>query len=194
MTSKHRAPQPPNPGEYFATPDWCVRAILPHLPIGGSVLEPCAGDGAIVRALLASGVSPECIDAMEIDERRARVLATTGVDMIQIDALSAEADYMWQLPHALVIMNPPFSGAMDFVKEAIGAQAPHRGTTAALLRLSFLEGQCRADFHALHPSDVYVLPKRPSFTGDGKSDSSAYAWFCWGPGRGGRWQVLEVCE
>lgn len=62
MTSKHRAPQPPNPGEYFATPDWCVRAILPHLPIGGSVLEPCAGEGAIVRALLASGVSPECID------------------------------------------------------------------------------------------------------------------------------------
>jgi hypothetical protein len=28
---------------------------------------------------------------------------------------------------------------------------------------------------------------RPSFTPDGKTDSAAYAWLVWGPGRGGRW-------
>jgi hypothetical protein len=38
--------------------------------------------------------------------------------------------------------------------------------------------------------DVYVLSKRPSFSGNGKTDATAYAWFLFGPGRGGRWQVL----
>lgn len=49
----------------------------------------------------------------------------------------------------------------------------------------------RADFHRRHPSDVFVLPRRPSFTGGG-TDATEYAWFVWGPGRGNRWYVLTI--
>jgi hypothetical protein len=86
-------------------------------------------------------------------------------------------------------MNPPYSQAKAFVQRAISEAAPNRGTVAALLRLAFMEGQARAEFHKWNPSDVFVLKKRPSFAG-GRTDSCAYAWFVWGPGRGGRWQVL----
>ena len=62
-----------------------------------------------------------------------------------------------------------------------------------LLRLSFLESKGRVKFHQDFPADVYVLAKRPSFTGDGKADSCAYAWFVWrtpATGHAGRIMVL----
>lgn len=178
-----------HPDDAYFTPSWCVDAILPHLPTAGSVLEPCAGEGAIVLALRANGV--DCIDAIEIDAgRAARVRALGGVDLICDDALAPETVDLWQAPHGLVITNPPFSLAMEFVERAITFQAPHRGTSAFLLRLSWLASSKRAAFHRENPSDVYVLSKRPSFTGDGKSDSADYMWAIWGPGRGGKWSVL----
>ncbi|MEO6575502.1 MAG: hypothetical protein ABIP89_16760, partial [Polyangiaceae bacterium] len=91
----------------------------------------------------------------------------------------------------LVISNPPFSLAQAFVQKSLDLAKPTRATVAVLLRLAFLESKKRAKFHADNPSDVFVLTERPSFTGDGKSDSCAYAWFCFGPGRGNRWSILE---
>jgi hypothetical protein len=105
------------------------------------------------------------------------------------DALSGELDSEWYQPDT-VIMNPPFSLGLSFVEYAL-SHTRRGATIVALLRLAFLEGQGRAELHRKHPSDVYVLPKRPSFTGKG-TDSSAYGWFVWGPGRGGRWQVLDI--
>jgi hypothetical protein len=148
--------------------------------------------GAVVRELIAGGVNGDCIDAIELDPVRAKAIPS-AVDVVVGDALSEEGGDLWDAPHGLVVINPPFSLAQRFVETALAAQRPHRGTTAALLRLAFLEGQGRADFHACYPSDVYVLPRRPSFTNNGKSDSSAYAWFVWSPGGGGRWRVLD-CE
>lgn len=189
--------RPRNADDFYATPSWVTRAILPYLPLAGSVLEPCAGDGAIVRELIAGGVNGDCIDAIELDPARAKEIPS-AVDVVVGDALSEEGDALWDAPHGLVIMNPPFTLAQRFVETALAAQRPHRGTTAALLRLAFLEGQGRADFHAAYPSDVYVLPRRPSFYSrpegrKGSTDSSAYAWFVWSPGGGGRWRVLD-CE
>ena len=174
---------------YF-TPGWAVHAVLPHLPTAGSVLEPCAGDGAIVRALMARGV--HCVDAIELDEERAAKVRAVGADgdVLCADALSTEADSEWFLPHGLILTNPPFSLAMEFLEKALASQKPHQGTSAFLLRLSWLASSKRAAFHRENPSDVYVLSKRPSFTGDGKSDSADYMWAIWGPGRGGKWSVL----
>ena len=42
------------------------------------------------------------------------------------------------------------------------------------------------------PPDVFVLPDRPSFTGEG-SDSADYAWFVWPSTiRAARFQVLKA--
>jgi predicted RNA methylase len=171
-----------------------VRAILPHLPLAGSILEPCAGDGTIVRALVAAGCDPDRISAIELDRAHEPAWRQTTVSCLWGNALGDSADPLgaaaaWNAPHALVIMNPPFVNALEFVQRALHAQAPHRGTTAALLRLGMMAGVARAEFWSRHPADVYVLGRRPSFTGGG-SDASEYAWFVWAPGRGGRWSVL----
>ena len=36
-----------------------------------------------------------------------------------------------------------------------------------------------------HPPRVHVSPKRPSFTPDGKTDATEYAWFTWKQDRNG---------
>jgi hypothetical protein len=188
MSSTNRSNRVTNPDDFFRTPAACVDLILPFLPTAGSVLEPCAGDGAIVAALRARGV--DCVDAIEIDEDRAAKVRAIGGDVLCSDALGPEAAGIWQAAHGLILTNPPFSLAMEFVELALASQRPHRGTSAFLLRLSWLASSKRAAFHRENPSDVYVLSRRPSFTGDGKSDSTDYAFFVWGPGPRGRWAIL----
>jgi hypothetical protein len=90
-----------------------------------------------------------------------------------------------------VITNPPFSLAEDFARQALKVAGAH-GTVTLFLRLAFLEGAKRAAFHREHPADVYVLPTRPVFRPDLGADRWAYAWFVWGPGRGGRWEILDI--
>lgn len=179
--SATRKPRAQRGLDFYETPAWCVRALIPHLPAAAWVLDPCAGRGAILHELI-----PFTVRGFEIDAELAR---TTDLPLVVRDALSPEP---WngyaRVP--LVVMNPPFTHAEAFVRRALDELAPG-GTVAALLRLGFLEGQARAPLHREHPADVLVLPRRPSFTGKG-TDASAYAWFVWGPGRGGRWQILDT--
>lgn len=174
-----------NADDFYATPPWVTRAILPHLDLYTSALDPCCGDGAILRELRGE------IHGIEIDNGRA--LACVESDPRLVGMVNNHDALLTQWPSVdLIITNPPFALAKEFLTLALEEAGP-RTEVAFLLRLAFLEGQSRAAFHRAHPSDVFVLPKRPSFTGDGKSDSCAYAWFVFGPGRGGRWSVLE-CE
>lgn len=169
--------------DFYETPAWCVEAIAPHLP-RVCALDPACGDGAILSALIASGWDGGMLDGIEFDGARAAAAFAQGFAVEAGDALTMD----WNEP-ALVVMNPPFSQAEAFVRKALAETEPARGTVAALLRLAFLEGKSRAELHRERPSDVYVLSRRPSFTG-GSTDSCAYAWFAWGPGRGGRWSVI----
>lgn len=57
------------------------------------------------------------------------------------------------------------------------------GVLIFLLRTAFLESKSRYEFWQENPlNDLYVLSKRPSFTGDGKSDATSYSWFVWKKG------------
>lgn len=179
-------------GDFYATPAWCVRAIVPHLPPAHTILEPSAGEGAIV-AVFAETYPGAQIVAIEADEGRAAKLeALAGVRVLRGDTLEITTDTASALFCAfdLVIGNPPYNAAERHVCAARLA-AKQNGTVAMLLRLNWLEGQKRAEFHKRHPADVFVLPRRPSFTNKG-TDATAYAWFVWGPGRGGRWSVLNL--
>ncbi len=75
----------------------------------------------------------------------------------------------------VVITNPPYNQALEFVQ---GAMKDGK-IVVMLLRLNWLAGQARNAFLREHTPSIYVLPKRPSFTG-GKTDSCEYAWFVWG--------------
>jgi predicted RNA methylase len=168
-------------GDFYPTPAWCTEAILHHLP-SGDVLDPGAGTGAILSVVAAQDPQRKRL-GYELSESHARLARDAGHAVILRDALS---DVPWT-PARVVLMNPPFNLAQEFVDRAL-LEAP---VVCALLRLNWLAGLKRASFHRANPSDVYVLPRRPSFTGKG-TDACDYAWFVWSPGGGGRWSILEL--
>jgi len=59
-----------------------------------------------------------------------------------------------------------------------------KGHIFFLLRLAMLESQRRARglWQEHRPKKVYVLGRRPSFTGNGKTDATAYALYLWQKG------------
>jgi len=54
-------------GDFYVTPESAVLPLLPHLEYGSMFLEPCAGDGALVRSLEKHGMS--CLAAHDIDPK-----------------------------------------------------------------------------------------------------------------------------
>ena len=169
------------PDDFYATPAWATRVILPRLGEPDRILEPCAGAGAIVTECRRQWPDAT-IDAVELDADRCA--AIEGAD----HALCRDWLGMpYQGRHSLIVTNPPFKLALPFIERALVLA----DTVAMLLRLNFLGSQKRAPFWRQNPCGVYVLPKRPSFTG-GKTDACEYAWFVFGDGHANRWNILEV--
>jgi len=170
-----------DPLDFYRTPTSAVELILPYLPLGGRILEPAAGDGAIVLALQAAGVPAERIHAIELEPGRAAITAELCPTEI--------ADFRyWKAPsrYDLVLGNPPYKHAQQFIEKSLECGE----TVAMLLRLGFLESQKRAPFHRKNPADVFVFAKRPCFRGKGQTYPAPFAWFVWGPGRGNQWSIL----
>lgn len=175
--------------DFYATPAWVTRAIGPYLegPHGHQTVgfDPCCGDGAILNVMAEWWFGAKPI-GIEIDAGRAAAAGTLHAVTLG-DALAIP----W--PDAdMLVTNPPYALAMAFIERALGwLELGEDREVAFLTRLNFLGSQKRAAFHRQHPCDVYVLPKRPSFTGGG-TDATEYCWMVWGPGRGNRWFMLDV--
>lgn len=173
--------------DYYPTPRHVVEAVLPCLPRAFRVLDPAAGVGELLLAVGAGyGI------AIELDEERANKCSKASHcdEIVTGDALTLE----W--PDAdLLIMNPPFTLARQFIERAIAwrKQDPRR-TVACLARLTILESEERRSLHQQDPADVYILAKRPQFRpgrrGKMATDSVTCCWAVWSPGGGGRWRVL----
>ena len=181
--------------DFYETPFWATLAIVPWLPDAIKVCDPCAGRGAILRAL-QHGYRPSFAHLPDepkqspsfygFEIRQDLVSFEPGHPDIQVaDALATD----WGKPD-LVVMNPPYSQAETFVRRALAELAP-QGTLAVLLRLGFVATQARRMFWKGRQADLYVFERRPNFRGSG-SDASEYAWFMFGPGCLGRWMRLEA--
>lgn len=82
----------------------------------------------------------------------------------------------------LIVMNPPFNIALEFIQHARLHLAP-KGILLALVKITFLCSQERAlNFWPLYrPRSVHTLGKRPSFSGDGKTGvGEEYILVTWG--------------
>lgn len=141
-----------NSTDFYPTPSWCYTNLDINWSLFSSAHEPCAGDHRIVNFLIEKGVSTTYSEILE------------GTDFLQ-----------WSNTTDLIITNPPFSLAQEFIGYAI----PRANTTIMLLRLNFLASIKRYEWWKQHsPTSLFVLSKRPSFTGEG-TDATDYAWFVW---------------
>jgi hypothetical protein len=169
------------PDDFYTTPSWAVRRLIEAWrPRLGAIVEPSAGNGAIIRA--ANAVIPELAPrwfAYEIREEERETLgalcnAVIGNFLTDTTVNAGGRDFSVKT----VLGNPPFSKAWEFVHEA-----RRRFPTAEvcyLLRLAFAASADRAPFMRECPPDVFVVPDRISFDGVG-ADSADYGWFVFPP-------------
>ena len=173
-------------GDFYRTPSWCVNKLLKEEAVSGHVLDPGCGDGAISLALkdqILYGPADRVL-GVEQNELLARRAIGAGVEVFIGDFLEYSTKISGHRPYNCAVGNPPYRDAAEWVRAALRCVNPG-GKVCFLLRLGFL-GSSRKRLDVVGPSSdlarVYVLAKRPSFTGDSRSDAASYAWFVWGKG------------
>lgn len=165
------------PEDYYTSPSWTVRRLLEawQPPKDGVVVEAGAGNGAVIKAV-GSLISRKRWRAIELRIEETAALSALADQVVIGNFLhQGEIDPLVKL----VMGNWPFSRAWEFF-----IRARYLYPAAAIcvqLRLAFIASQERAEQMRKCPPDLYVLPDRPQYKGDGNSDNSDYAWFNWPP-------------
>lgn len=156
----------------FPTPPWATRALLEFLgrqgfPAGGTVREPAANRGHMVRPLA------ECFDRVDASD-----VHDYGVGYSVRDYLFGPDPE----PVDWTITNPPFRLAEDFIARALATSADG---CAFILRSAFLEGVGRHKrlFSQRPPAFVLqfserVVMHKGRLSKDG-STATAYCWVVW---------------
>jgi len=143
---------------WFPTPAELVTQMVDRAGIepGMLVLEPSAGDGAIVRELLKRGAT---VIAVEIDPGRAeRLRAILGAEnVIEGDFLDIQPEFHFDS----VLANPPFAKRADIhhMNHALEFLRPGGRLTAIMSAgVSFREDRLTTEFRA-RMSSVDALPE-----------------------------------
>jgi hypothetical protein len=179
-TTKVMRPREDN--DHYPTPYELARAALDQLPYMNypqSVLDAGCGSGVWGQAARDKWGYSFLLDGVDI--RDVGVPAGYG-EVYQLDYTTERLDGKYDV----VIGNPPYSHAEAFVRKAL-TNTFNGGYVLFLLRLAMLEGQARMTglWREYPPMRVAVLGARPSFTGNGKTDATAYAVYLWRKGYDG---------
>ncbi|MDI9412104.1 MAG: hypothetical protein QM401_00805 [Bacillota bacterium] len=163
--------------DFYETPENVARFFIEFMLTEDykTILEPCSGSGNIVRALREFYPKATIIasDILDVDQIKQANVTYPNTDFLVEPALDTPID--------LIITNPPYSIAEKIIRRCFDLYPT--ATVVMLLRLDFLGSQERHDFWSKHPvNQIYPLSCRPSFTGDGGTDSNNYGWFVWEPG------------
>jgi len=163
--------------DFYETPEWCTRALLDSLKEeinpNTRIIEPCAGHGAISRVI--KEYFPQCT-LVQYELNRNNKLHEYG------DATFGDffKNVKYDESVSMVITNPPFTYSQEFI-DTCKENYPN-AVIIMLLPFSFLGSAKRYEWWLNNkPNKFYVLSDRPSFTNDGNSDSSVYAWYRWNP-------------
>ena len=147
----------------FYTPDAVADHLveLAELTSGDRVLEPSAGNGAIVRALVRAGNS--AITAVEVDDERSGALAAAGaVAIYTYDFLLLQPELF---EFDAVIMNPPFTQLQD-VKHVLHAWEFTTRVLVAIVSKGFLfrEDKLSREFRRLNERHGVIQETLPAGT------------------------------
>ena len=179
---------------YSKPVDFC-RAALDTLNMNydmKNILDPGAGLGSWGKALKElvdtdDRFSNAHIVGVEIDK-------TTYPDGEYYDEWFVEDYLSWntKMRFDLIVGNPPFSHAEEFIEKSFELLNPG-GIILFLFRLSLLESQSRGNglWKRHIPYEVVVVSRRISFTGNRKSDDTAYALYRWEEPFMARFPILD---
>ena len=142
------------------------------------ILEPSAGQGHICNALKKLGASKiDCVDI--VDRGLENVICTDFLDWKTYNRYN------------LIITNPPFSLAKEFIEKSFEL-LDNDGYIIMFLKIQFLEGAKRKDFFDKHPPKyVYVFRNRMATWNNGNeldpngkrwATTMCHAWFIWQDG------------
>jgi hypothetical protein len=136
-----------------------------------NILDPCAGNLAYSDAIK----NYDFPDYKEINT----------IDIRDDSAALIQANYLTWVPdkkYDLIISNPPFYLALDFIKKAL-QDVQDGGLVIMLLRLNFLGSQERLPFWKENMANAaFIHSKRMKFIKGKSGDSCEYAHFVWQKG------------
>lgn len=156
--------------DFYETPPHYIAALLHYTQVTGTVLEPCAGEGAIAKALATTSVSVHTND-----------ISTKHETDYHFDA---REPYPFSFDFDWLVTNPPFSDEMSIIETAHDYGFDNM---AFLARLSFLEPtEDRAYFLERNPPTLVIVLPRYSFrtndAGKRQTDNVTCCWLVWRKG------------
>lgn len=159
--------------EAYETPLWAVEAILDREILTPRIIDPCVGNGVLAEAAKRRGYG---VDAYDIHPWSYTPLTLRNF-------LEPEFPHP-TLKRKAVLMNPPFSLAVEFVERCLEYNARK---IVCFQRFAWWESKGRRDFWEKHPPNrVYVCGDRASCwrfdipEEQRKSGTTtAHAWFVW---------------
>lgn len=170
-----------NATEFYPTPIPVVTAFAAsgRIPLEGSFLEPCVGHGAIItgfsRHCKQNGLAGPQWTGVELHPELAKTaqVRCPNAKIFCDDAVT----YPFE-SYDVIITNPPFSLA-----EHLYQRLRHRSKYLVfLLRVGWLEADCRQHILSKDLPALGIISPRPSFS-EGGNDNATYAWMVWGPER-----------
>lgn len=171
--------------DVYETPSWISDKGLSTLTLPSEplILDPGAGSG--VWGGSARNLWPGAwIEGVEIRALPPPDNGSYDNWLPDSDFLRVQDDVMGK--YDLVMGNPPYSLAEEFIRRAMHL-TKDGGFVQFLLRLPFLEGKKRRQglWRDFPLYQLQICSERPSFTGDHKTDATAYAVFTWKKGHAG---------
>jgi predicted RNA methylase len=165
--------------EHFETPQWAVDEILKREILTQTVIDPCVGSGILADAAKRAGYRVTPIDIF--DWGYSRIFINNFLE------LSEELSSIFKEPIAAsVLMNPPFSKAVEFVEKSfeLGARK-----VVCFQRFAWWESKKRRDFWAKYPpARIYICGDRADcWRHDipqdqrGSGTPTAHAWYVFEP-------------
>ncbi len=168
--------------DFYATNPKAVKMLLDEYAFNGERwLEPCVGQGHISKTISEIYNNDVIIDGIDLVDRG-------FPDTIVADFLTYESDNKYDV----VISNPPFSLAQEFIEKGLSL-LKDKGQMAMFLKIQFLEAGKRKEFFEKYPPKyIYVFRDRMATWNNGNeinpetgkkwATTMCHAWFIWEKG------------
>jgi hypothetical protein len=154
--------------DFYPTPDYVTKALMDREEFHGSILEPAAGAGDMVKVIQNYNKNVIATDLID----RGNPEIESGIDFLQ---------YEKSVDH--IITNPPFDLATEFL---IKAKQIARKKIALLQRIQFLESKSRYPIfqdREFPLKKVYVFSERVKMSLAGRDckggSQMTFCWYIW---------------